>query len=248
MLSVADIKLVEKIMEHKGLIDVQGMSDARKVFPNGDRRKRPVFWLTNKEVLRLQNAQALQKTPKGYVIKHSLARELRLKRQCAKFTQADRHERDVFTPAGVMRKANIVHGHNVLERLSRKKDRDGRPILTAAEVEAGRHLAKDYALAGLSHISTQNFMASATDSGRHQGKEEDRILRQMTARTRLQAAKIAMGDGLDKAVIAVCCRDESLDSVERAEHWVKSSGLTILKLGLSRLVKLYGTEPGQSRS
>jgi len=244
MLSAQDMRIIHRIMEHKGLVDGATRSDARKVFPNGDRRKRPVFWLTDKEVRRLMSEDALKKTPKGYVITPSLARRIRLGKDGAYGQHQDCTPQDIYIPAGVIRKADVNTRANALERLARKKDGQGQFILSPAEVEAGRRLAKDYALAGLGHVSTQNYMSAGADGGDRKGRQEDKILRSMTARTRIKAAEAAMGEGLDKAVIAVCCHDESLDSVERAEHWVKSSGLTILKLGLSRLVKLYGTEVG----
>jgi len=248
MLGAEDMRIIRRIMEHKGLIDEQVSSDARKVFPNGDRRKRPVFWLTDKEVRRLISEHALKKTAKGYVIAPQLARKIRLgSEQCITKSQ-NYQEQDVFVPAGVMRKVRVNSQANALERLARKKTRDGQSVLSAAEIEAGRRLAKDYALAGLGQISTQNYMSAGADGGDRANAQEDKILQSMTARTRLKAAEAAMGEGLDRAVIAVCCRDESLDAVERAERWVKSSGLTILKLGLSRLVKLYGTEAGVNRA
>ena len=244
MLSAQDMRIIHRIMEHKGLVDADTRSDARKVFPNGDRRKRPVFWLTDTEVRRLISEDALKRTSKGYVVLPSLARRIRLGKDGAFGQHQELAEKDIYIPAGVVRQASINTRANALERLAKKKDRQGRLILSAAEIEAGRRLAKDYAMAGLGDISTQNYMSAGADGGDRSGRQEDKILRSMTARTRLKAAETAMGEGLDKAVIAVCCRDESLDSVERAERWVKSSGLTILKLGLSRLVKLYGTEAG----
>jgi len=244
MLGAEDMRVIHRIMEHKGLIDAETRSDARKVFPNGDRRKRPVFWLTDKEVRRLISEDALKLTAKGYVVTPSLARRIRLGKDGAFGQHQSRQEQDIYVPDGVIRKANINTRANALERLARKKDRQGQLILSAAEIEAGRRLAKDYALARLGHISTQNYMSAGADGSDRHNRQEDKILRSMTARTRIKAAEAAMGEGLDKAVIAVCCHNESLDAVERAERWVKSSGLTILKLGLSRLVKLYGTEAG----
>lgn len=247
MLGAEDMRIIHRIMEHKGLVDAKAQTDARKVFPNGDRRKRPVFWLTDKEVRRLISKDALKRTAKGYVIMPALARSIRLGKVVGTSPHQKLEMQDVYIPEGVMRKASVNARANALERIARKKDRQGQFILSPAEIEAGRRLAKDYALAGLGHISTQNYMSAGADGGDRKNLQEDNILQSLTARTRLKAAEAAMGDGLNKAVIAVCCRDESLDSVERAERWVKSSGLTILKLGLSRLVKLYGTQAGGAR-
>jgi len=51
-----------------------------------------------------------------------------------------------------------------------------------------------------------------------------------------------MGEGLDRAVLAVCCHDQRLEQVERAETWARGTGLTLLKMGLTLLVKHYGTQ------
>ncbi|WP_409433474.1 DUF6456 domain-containing protein [Litorimonas sp. RW-G-Af-16] len=248
MLSERDQKFIKRMIAERAVINVTVRADAYQVFPNGDRRRRTgVFWVQHDRLQRLLAEGALDRTPKGYVVRPSLERRLKntkISTSSVDGQHYDLEERDIFIPGGSIRKANLNRRNSALERLARKRGRDGRLILRACEVEAGRRLAKDYAMAGAGHVSTQNYDTAGVDGGRRADAQENTILSHMTAKTRLLAARAALGDGLENAVIAVCCRDESLDSVERAERWVKSSGLSILKIGLARLVTLYGTEAG----
>ena len=251
MLGAPEMKLVRRLVADNGVIDVSTDTDALQVFPNGDRRRRAgVFWLPRESFKRLIAEDAICPSNKGYVVTPSLARRVRFAKSSKAGQSVDgqhyeTEERDIYIPEGSVRKAAINRRTNALERLARKRGRDGRLILTAAQVEAGRRLALDYAQAGAGHLSTQKYDAAGIDGGRKTDAQETQILSRITAKTRLTAARAALGDGLERAVIAVCCHEESLESVERAERWVKSSGLSILKIGLQRLVKLYGTEAGR---
>ena len=243
MLAGADLKLVKRILTIDGAIDVNPKTDALQVFPRGDRRRRKgAFWVTQDDVQRLIGHDALKRKLRGYVVTPSLKRRL----SATRGPQYELEERDVFIPSGVIRMATVNHRSSALERLARRRGRDGCLILSAAELEAGRHLARDYAMAGAGYVSTQNYDAPIVDGSRRRDAQERKMLAHMTAKTRLLAAREAMGDGIERGVISLCCRDENLDAVERAEKWAKSSGLTIVKIGLARLVKLYGTQAGSS--
>ncbi len=241
MLAQGDMKLVRRIVAVAGVIDHNRTASEVQVFPYGNRRRRKdVFWVTQSDVERLICEDAVKLTKKGYVIRGSVVRRL----SGPGGPQAETEERDVFVPSGVIRKASVNRRSLILERLARRKDRNGEFILTAAEVEAGRHLARDYIMAGAGYVSTQNYDTPMVDGGRRVDAQERKMLAHMTAKTRLLAAREAMGPGIERGVICVCCRDESLELVERAERWARNSGITILKIGLGRLVKLYGTEAG----
>jgi len=133
---------------------------------------------------------------------------------------------------------------SALDRLYQRRDKNGATLLSDAEYEAGRHFAKDYALAHYDYIKTQNYVSAGVDGTRGACDNTDYLDRRIDARARLEKAKGVIGPGLEKAVIAVCCLDKSLDEVERTERWAASSGLTILKLGLQALTDHYGTRAG----
>ncbi len=153
-------------------------------------------------------------------------------------------ERDVYLESGAKRKARFNRALSALDRLYQRCDKSGATLLSDAEYEAGRHFAKDYALAHYDYIKTQNYVSAGVDGTRSSDGNTDYLDRRIDARARLEKAKAAIGPGLQKAVIAVCCLDKSLDTVERTEHWAASSGLTVLKLGLQALADYYGTRAG----
>jgi len=157
----------------------------------------------------------------------------------------DMEEREIYIESGVKRPVRINAGMSAFERLCRRKDNRGEGLLTAAQQEAGHRLIRDYALAGHGHIATQNYMSAGEDKTAYSGGAEDAHIRRLDSAKRLENAKAAMGEGLDKVVLAICCHDQRLEHIERAEKWAIGSGLTLLKMGLTLLVKHYGTQAGR---
>lgn len=186
----------------------------------------------------------IQSAETGFRISESFARRLK-----SGSKHADQHrdieERDIYIEAGVRRSAKMNTSLTAFDRLCRRKNNQGEDLLSKAEQEAGHRLIKDYERAGHGHISTQNYMSAGEDKTAYSGGAEDVHITRIDAGKRLEAAKAALGEGLDKAVLAVCCHDHRLEQIERAENWALGSGLTLLKMGLTRLVKHYGTQPGR---
>jgi len=170
---------------------------------------------------KLSSYGGLKRGVGGYKVVQSFARRLK-----AGSTLADQHRdichRDIYNPDGVMRPARVNRSLSAMDRLYKRRDKNGQTLLSDAEYEAGQRYARDYALAGYDVLATQNYI--------------------------LKNANSAIGKGLDKVIIAVCCLDHSLSQVERAEKWAAASGLTILKLGLSALADYYGTHAGAIKS
>lgn len=230
--------ILQDIHAVDGLIDLQPQGGERPVFPRRDRRKRPVIWLESKAFDWLQGQGALETVPRGFVLTQTTVRRLRHGRDGALGQHETRVTRDVYIPGGSLRSASVNTRRTALDRLARRK------FLTPAEYEAGKALARDYHRAGQGQIATQDFQASGAEGGYRNGAAERAMLNRITASTRLQTARIAMGDGLAGPVIAVCCRNENIDEVERNETWAAGLGRNMIKVGLSCLVKLYGTESG----
>ena len=243
MLSLSDTQLAKRLIQHKALI-IKSDADAFPAYPNGDRRKRPVCWVDRESFKILTSFGGLERKNSGYAIVKSFARRCEAG---GNFTAQHRiaEERDIFIPSGVKRSVRINSALSALDRLYRRRDREGLPLLSCAEYEAGQHYARDYALAGYDSIATQNYMSAGSDKGSYSSGNMGALDRSIDARRRLERADAVVGTGLKKALIAVCCMDMSLDEVERAEKWATSSGLTILKIGLSTLVDHYGTQAGR---
>ena len=245
MLSLHDTALVRRLCQSEAVIIPNGKIDVYPAYAKGDRRRRPAFWVTQGSFSRLQSMGGLASKGQGFTIAKSLAKRIATP---SPSPFADQHrdieEREIYIESGVRRPVRFNHALSALDRLARRTDKAGAPLLSKAEHEAGRRFARDYALSGYDRVATQNYMSAGEDKTGRSGAEEDILHARIDARKRLKAARGAMGAGLDTAVIAVCCLDQGLAQVERAENWAAASGLTILKLGLARLVEFYGTQAG----
>jgi len=241
MLSVTDIHLARRLSDHKAVIIKNEASAVFPAYPFGDRRKHPISWVSRESFQNLTSFGGLEVYEYGYRVKASF--ENRLQKDGDHNRQhSDIEEREVYVAGGVKRPARMNRALSALDRLARRKDKLGEPLLSKAEYEAGQRFMQDYARAGHGHIATQNYMSAGEDKTDYAGDKEDSYLYRIDASTRLERARKEVGPGLDKAVISVCCLDYSLEEVERAESWAVNSGLTILKMGLGRLVVFYGTE------
>jgi len=243
MLSLPDRQLAENLAQKSAVIIKSAQGDAYPAYANGDRRKRPLRWVSRESFQQLTSFGGLQSTDDGYRVSESFARRLK-----SGGGHAGQHrnmeERELYIQGGVKRPVRMNTGMSAFERLCRRADPQGAAFLSPAQQEAGQRLAQDFARAGYAQVATQNYMSAGEDKRGYNGGAEDGHIRRIDAGKRLSAAKAAMGEGLDKAVLAVCCHDQRLEQIERAEKWAVGSGLTLLKMGLSRLVTHYGTQAG----
>ena len=241
MLSRSDTQLAKRLIEYRAVI-AAGQSNAYPAYPYGDRRKRPISWVSAKSFESLERAGGLSRDAFGFKIADSLAQALSPSPDAA--AQHRRlEERDIYVPSGVRRKVSVNSALSALDRLSRRKDRAGELLISKAQYEAGQRFARDYHLAGYESVSTQNYMSAGADKTRYNG-QADKAQRCIDARARIRRAETALGEGLTRPIIALCCLDSAIEQVERSEKWAQGSGLTIVKLGLTRLVSFYGTTSG----
>ena len=244
MLSLSDHQLARDLAEHHAIIVKDERADAYPAYAYGDRRKRPLRWVSDESFRTLTSFGGLEASRCGYCVTESFARRLQTGDNHAR-QHRNMEEREIFIEGGVKRPARINTGMSAFDRLCRRKDKRGEVLLSAAQQEAGQRLMRDYALAGHGHVGTQNYMSAGEDKTVYGGGVEEALIRRLDADTRFHAAKAAMGEGLDKAVLAVCCHDQRLEQIERAEKWASGTGLTLLKMGLTLLVKHYGTQAGR---
>lgn len=245
MLSLSDHQLARELAQYRAIIIKEERADAYPAYAYGDRRKRPLRWVSDESFQKLSSFGGLEPGKRGYRLAESFVRRLRAGDNHAK-QHRNMEEREIFIEGGVTRPARINVGMTAFDRLCRRKDNRGRALLSTAEQEAGRRLMQDYALAGHGQLSTQNYMRAGEDKNAYNGGAEDAHIRRLDAARQYEAAKQALGEGLDKAVLAVCCHDHRLEQIERVEKWASGTGLTLLKMGLMRLVKHYGTRPGRA--
>ena len=232
--------ILRDIHKVDGLIATEPQGQDHPVFPCRDKRKRPVIWIECAGFQWLRGQRLITPHMRGFVLAKSVTQ--RLKNGENAVSEANR---EAYVPDAARPAANLNRRSTPLERLARRTGREkGQRWLSGAEVEAGQALARDYIRAGEGQMVTQDFMSAGVDGGDRNGAAERAMLARITSGTRLRSAREILGPELAPGLIALCCRQESLEEVERTEQWAAGSGKQIVKLGLARLVRLYGTEAG----
>ena len=142
---------------------------------------------------------------------------------------------------GVRRPAVVNDTESPLRWLATRKDKTGRPMLEAYQVEAGERLRADYQFAGLTSKVTSSWNpAASSNSG---GGANDAAAHQdniMAARQRVVRAVAAVGPELAGILVDVCCHLKGLEDAEKNEGWPQRSGKVILQLALTKLARHYG--------
>ncbi|MDB6177906.1 DUF6456 domain-containing protein [Paracoccus sp. Z330] len=149
-------------------------------------------------------------------------------------------ERKIQDPEdGKRRTARVNIAESPLLLLARRRDRDGKPFLSAGMVTAGERLREDFELAQMGPRVTQNwtgFLTAGIDrsfnGGGYRGGSE-------SARDRVATALRELGPGMGDVVLRVCCYLEGIEMTERRLGWSARSGKIVLRLALMRLERHY---------
>jgi Domain of unknown function (DUF6456) len=144
---------------------------------------------------------------------------------------------------GTRRPVVVDDGESPLGWLKSRKDRSGRPLISAEQYEAGERLRADYWFAQLSPRVTANWTALAPAETRRRGAQTDAAsLRDnvIAAKARVVGALQAVGPELAGVLIDVCCELKGLEEAEKAEGWPARSGKVVLQIALTRLARHYG--------
>ena len=127
--------------------------------------------------------------------------------------------------------------------LRRRKDKDGRPMISAAEFEAGERLRSDYTFGQLMASVTQRWSSVGASDGRPRGSSggaTDLADNTMAARERVNRALASVGPELSGILVDVCCHLRGLEDAERTKGWPLRSAKVVLQLALQRLARHYG--------
>ncbi len=153
--------------------------------------------------------------------------------------------------AGIRSTVEVNFSESPLGQLMRRKDKDGRPFLSAREFQAGERLRSDYTRGcimprfganwepGVSsgQVGDGNGIADLTDAA-------------LAARQRVDHALKAVGPELSGLLVDVCCFLKGLETVERERSWPVRSAKVVLKTALGVLARHYHPDaaPRQPRA
>jgi Domain of unknown function (DUF6456) len=137
--------------------------------------------------------------------------------------------------------------------LSRHKSRDGKPLLSDAEIAAGEKLRADFWFAQMTPHTTANWSNFLSQSDGRQGSPDhgaemaDHVV---AARERVRLALRAAGPELSGLLIDVCCHLKGLAGVEKSLRWPQRSARIVLTIALRQLARHYGfiSDPDKVRA
>ena len=143
--------------------------------------------------------------------------------------------------------AEINGEESPLAWLRRRKDRNGDPMISQVQFDAGERLRADFWFAQMTPRTTTNWSAlSPMKRGRRYGATRpaaaDMLDSTAAAAERVRRVLAAVGPELSGVLIDVCCHLKGLEDAERAAGWPQRSGKIVLQLALTRLARHYGIE------
>jgi hypothetical protein len=126
-----------------------------------------------------------------------------------------------------------------LSWLRQRRDKEGRPLIDAAEFAAGERLRADFTRGQLMPRITANWTAAV--AGRSRGGAGGEITDvALAARLRVDKALAAAGPELGGLLIDFCCFLKGLEEIERERCWPARSAKVVLRVGLAALARHYG--------
>ena len=148
-------------------------------------------------------------------------------------------------------RATVNADESPIAWLRRRKDRNGEPMITQAQFDAGERLRADFFFAQMTPRTTMNWSAvSPAKRGRRYGAAQrtgaDMSDNALAAAARVRRALAAVGPELSGVLIDVCCHLRGLEDAERAAGWPQRSAKIVLQLALTSLARHYGFERAAS--
>ena len=153
----------------------------------------------------------------------------------------------ITSEPGPAQRPAVNDAESPLGWLYRRRDKDGKALISEAEFAAGERLRADFWFAQMTPRVTTSWASDGFSSRRQRraapgaGIElQDRVI---VARERVRTALQSVGPELSGILIDVCCHLKGLEEAERAIGWPQRSGKVVLQLALRRLARHYGLMP-----
>jgi hypothetical protein len=132
----------------------------------------------------------------------------------------------------------VDEGESPLAWLARRRDRAGRALIAAHQLQAGERLRADFTQAQLMPRTTANLESPVgPDRSNRAAHFSDTMI---AARQRVRAALDHVGPEFAGLLLDVCCFLKGLEDSERERRWPARSAKLVLQLGLDRLARHYG--------
>ena len=143
---------------------------------------------------------------------------------------------------GTRRPVLLNEAESPLGWLKSRKDRNGMPLLTPQQYEAGERLRADYWFAQMSPRVTANWSALAPAERSRRGAPSSAALRDevIAAKERVMRALDEVGPEIGGILVDICCELKGLEEAEKANGWPQRAGKVVLQIALTRLARHYG--------
>jgi hypothetical protein len=128
--------------------------------------------------------------------------------------------------------------------LMSRRDKQGQPLISEAQYDAGERLRVDFTVAQLSPKVTLSWDGCIAPGSRgRSGRRPDSLEvneSALAAKQRFLRALDAVGPELSGILIDVCCLARGLEAAERSLGWPQRSGKLVLQIALTQLARHYG--------
>jgi hypothetical protein len=144
---------------------------------------------------------------------------------------------------GERRPVLLNEAESPLGWLKSRKDRNGRPLISPHQYDAGERLRADYWFAHLSPRVTSNWSALAPSDRSHRAAPtnaahfRDEVI---AAKERVMRALMAVGPEVAGVLVDICCELKGLEEAEKENGWPQRGGKVVLQIALTRLARHYG--------
>ena len=236
-------RALERLATPHAVLALERVGGGYAIYPNGDRRRRPLARLSASWVGELNAAGAIVARAEGEgfaLTEAGRARILRTRAAAGEEYLAQHRPviaRTIVQADGALRPLRGFDPNAALRRLSSLRGPAGKPWFSDAELAAAARLRADWDTGQAGLVRGSDWTAPPRSAGgRGPGNGmEGALAFQCDARRRFTEALAKLAAPLRRVVELVCLHDEGLEAVERAEGWPVRSGKLALKLGLAQL-------------
>jgi len=150
---------------------------------------------------------------------------------------------------GARRPVVVNEAESPLGWLKSRKDRNGKPLISDHQYQAGERLRADYWFAHFTQRVTSNWSAMApSQRSRRAAPSNPAQLRDdvIAAKERVMRALMAVGPEVSGVLVDICCELKGLEEAEKENGWPQRAGKVVLQIALTRLAKHYGLIAGDA--